>query len=840
MRLLLQEVFLILAVIGIVRCGVLETDTYQYEDYNDDNFENKGDDKPCPRDCICISSTSSTVAKCNRLEVGTQKFGEDITDLIVENVNKKHPIVLSDRIFNKLGLDQVINIKIVNSIVTEISSTAFDGLNDLYSVNLTGNRIQKLHENTFASNKDMYLLSLSNNPLELSQMKDSQAFLNSSSIQELDVSHCNLTSVPSKAFLKLKNLMYINLSGNKLKNIDSKLFSYLKDLEEVDLSDNFLKGVPFDLFANNSEMTSLNIGRNPINTIRGMTFSELLTLNLNQASIKTIGPEMFLGMNFISNLNLSGNGIEKIYNLAFSSLKEMNFLDLSNNNLYSVSEEMIRNNVQLDVLKISNNILLKNLPSNGFLSEGDQYFNIYLFDASGCSLESIPDNTFKSMPALTQLNLARNKIYSLGSSLNKAMRLIELDLSYNNIENLDKTTFAQNKDLTKLNLAGNPIVTLSTEVFINNQVLTWLDLSACQLFQLWENGDNHPEHVLHKLHHLNISGNQLQVVYPKDLQMINKLHTLDITQNLLQCTPDFEKLVIWLGEKNISPAAKDVKISNMKIEGSQPDARYQWEFLAKQVCGFMPSTSTALPEKEVTIDPKEENILKKIDETTHKDENGDYIIDEDKEDYYYDESNEVFKHNETYANLGHSSDANVKNKINQNSLLNDLNVNKLDDLDDLQKDDIFGDVDVTKLIHDVHTFDKDLEDDLDGKIYEVKIDEYTREDLYSRNLSSDTFFARQTLFIVYIILLFVLLLAFLLIIRVVRRRYSNNLSSIVTVSGSSQGRFKKDCGLVYQPLSEDLTGPRTPIIKKHMIIDNFTSASLETNPFYQKVNPEVV
>lgn len=123
----------------------VENFLFQDEDYDsagDDQEVLFNEDRPCPRDCLCTVSQGYKIAKCNRLEIGTQKFGDDITDLVIENADPRFPIQLDNFIFKKLGLHQVATIKIVNSSIDFIGPNAFRGLHELYAVNLSNNKIK--------------------------------------------------------------------------------------------------------------------------------------------------------------------------------------------------------------------------------------------------------------------------------------------------------------------------------------------------------------------------------------------------------------------------------------------------------------------------------------------------------------------------------------------------------------------------------------------------------------------------------------------------------------------------------------------------------------------------
>lgn len=65
------------------------------------------------------------------------------------------------------------------------------------------------------------------------------------------------------------------------------------------------------------------------------------------------------------------------------------------------------------------------------------------------------------------------------------------------------------------------------------------------------------------------------------------------------------------------------------------------------------------------------------------------------------------------------------------------------------------------------------------------------------------------------------------------------------IAAMQAGRTKKDCGLVYQQLSEDLNGPKTPKLSRYQPLQNVTvnatNLSYESSPFHhQNIVPENV
>ncbi|XP_034105289.1 uncharacterized protein LOC117568619 [Drosophila albomicans] len=587
------------------------------DDSDDDDESDKIQDEeqvvfsenvPCPRYCTCSRNINSyLVATCSRLDLGTQKFGSDITDLVVTNVGPKYPIPLGPKFFQQLGLKFVASIKIANCTVQYMHADAFLGLDDLYAVNMTDVGLAVFNPDTFAHNKKLRMLTISGN--DLSAVSSLHYLLKSSTIEELDLSRNNLMELNPTAFSKLSSIVYINLSQNNLQKIPEKLFESVDTIEELDLSYNSLKELPANLF-NGTSMSILHLKYNTFTGDLHFGIKELQQVDLSFNSIVHVRHSMFDKMPGLTNLNLKGNGITKIQPDSFLTLKSLRHIDLSMNELDQVSSMLFFKNSELDVIRLNDNPRLSQLPTDGFLSYNG-FFTVYYLDLSNCAVGALGHKTFSTMPHLTTLKLAWNNINNLPHDTFASLtKLIDLDLSNNLIVKLDELVFKENSELTKLNLAGNPITSLSMGLFLPLQQLRYLDVNDCELTSLSmfrDTGLAKDLKIFETLRGVNASGNLIKYVAAEDIKTFKNLRSLDLTQNPLYCNDDFQNFISYVSLHKVM--SKKAPVLSSLDDVSLINIQYQmgWTQLAQEVC-----------KHNGTISDKEFDLEKRIAETERK------------------------------------------------------------------------------------------------------------------------------------------------------------------------------------------------------------------------------
>jgi Leucine-rich repeat (LRR) protein len=175
-------------------------------------------------------------------------------------------------------------------------------------------------------------------------------------VKLLDLSDNKLSYIRFKYSMRI--LSQLNLSNNQLTEV--RKLNKISNIQILDLSHNKLTRFPF--FNDNVFLSELNLSYNNIDTLSHFLNNRLTTksfrkLDLSHNQIKTFDKSSSYVV--LEELNLSNNAIASFYCSDYPKLRK---LDLSNNILEGIICEKTYAFRELEVLDLSNNPNLRNIP----------------------------------------------------------------------------------------------------------------------------------------------------------------------------------------------------------------------------------------------------------------------------------------------------------------------------------------------------------------------------------------------------------------------------------------------------------------------------------------------
>ncbi|CAH1405858.1 unnamed protein product [Nezara viridula] len=191
----------------------------------------------CPHYCQCLVSKHLRHVQC----IGKGLISVDLNiPHSVQWLQLSNNLIyeLDDNIFETLGLKQIVELYLDKNAIQALGLNAFSGLKKLKTVDLSDNRLHSIPSGVFQQIPSLINVFLHGNPLKY--LRTTEPFLNSSSIQILDLSYCRISHIPVLALSALHSLIKLNISSNLMENIDYFSYKDLIYLEEIDLSNNKL------------------------------------------------------------------------------------------------------------------------------------------------------------------------------------------------------------------------------------------------------------------------------------------------------------------------------------------------------------------------------------------------------------------------------------------------------------------------------------------------------------------------------------------------------------------------------------------------------------------------
>lgn len=618
-------------------------------------------------------------------------------------------------------------------------------------------------------------------------------YINKRPINVLSLENVIINQIQEGAFKDFENLDDIVILQSKIGSIDDKAFNNIKRLK--------FSGCGFedspDLFS--EKLEELHFGDCQLEEIP----------NLNN----------LLSLRF---LNLSGNYIKNIDIDAFATLFNLEELSLADNEIFKLPPTIFINNLDLNSLTLDNNPLRHfNLNT----SENLEYLSL-----KNCQLEVFDEISTQRLSTLSELILSHNNIRELSSNTFARMReLSTINLSYNKLENLEADLFSNNKDLIKITLDGNNfkslpnfkptgegdfstytlsckycgLKTLPGSVFQDMAGMITLDLSNNKLTSVEGTFEK-----IESLKHLDISNNNISKLTTKTFSSNRDLETLNLAGNPLKVVDPavFVKNLV-LREIDLRNASLTKLWSN-----SSPPLKYLHKILLSD------NQLSSLSFDDLEVMPTIEAI---------------------------DLNNNPLVFNDDFCNLILILQKKEVSPIeNTKNLFADVDKAFGEDIDgftiiewkefyqkkcpqiDIKDSDFFYDINESESYDEDDGDDNDTEDDDD---YNDNYDDNYSETVFLKkqeqavaansNLAKASYILSITS--VFILSALVVLTVAVTVTLCVLRRSNNfnmhtaNLPRLKIPLWSTAPSQKKHSGSVYRPLSEDLSGPKTPKLSRY-------------------------
>ncbi|KAM9660337.1 transforming growth factor beta activator LRRC32 [Trichechus inunguis] len=367
-----------------------------------------------------------------------------------------------------------------------------------------------------------------------------------SDIEVLDLSGNQLRSILASPLGYYTALRHLDLSTNEISFLQPDVFQVLPHLQHLNLAHNRLAvGTGLGLLPH---MTSLDLSGNSlysglVERLLGEA-PALRTLSLAENSLTRLARHTFWGMPALERLDLHSNVLMDIEEGAFEALPRLAHLNLSRNSLTCISDFSLQ---QLRVLDLSCN----SIEAFQTAPEPQAEYQLTWLDLRENKLLHFPD--LAALPRLTYLNVSNNLIRlpvgpsqdsrgvhatsegwsplpllnpSWNTSTHPLSQLLNLDLSYNEIELVPEGFLEPLTSLRFLNLSRNCLRAFEARRVGSLPCLVLLDLSHNALEAL-ELGTR----ALGALRTLLLQGNALRDLPPYTFAHLASLQRLNLQGN---------------------------------------------------------------------------------------------------------------------------------------------------------------------------------------------------------------------------------------------------------------------------------------------------------------------
>lgn len=537
-----------------------------------------------------------------------------------ENYNGSHPNNCSNQMLVKLSY--VTQLKVAGCDSRTVATTVKDFTN-VHHLDISYSKYKSLDWFEALDLNQLVKLNASHN-----EISNAVCFLNHApEVMEIDLSHNKMTHIDCSTFMGLYKLKKIHLAHNALETITNGALDDVISLEYIDLSNNNLQRMLLIFNLNKNQWwktVHLHVEKNPISgyscfyaskspvavylswkpvkwyyenawyrkgaqlrvvrndqnegvfpTTEGdyelhcneWSFVNLQRFKIGPSTFKNVTDIMpFLGPS-IQEIDLFGNFVGKLNPITFERLIYLKSLILKDTMLTEFDFSVLRNQIDLLELDISNNNL-KYLSNVSYL----RVLHLIQLDMAGNQVVNTPEMFKYLNPSLEKLELTENFVGSLNATTferligleklnlsNTALaidhinpfqslrRLKSLDISQNSLTNVDFSVLRPTLIKLRHFVAADCHIKNASGVIRHlGAGVKILDLSGNDFGTF---NDRTFEHLIH-LEHLKLNNAKLRYFDFRSLQYPQHLRLLDIARNELQKI-DFQNVPITLKRINI-------------------------------------------------------------------------------------------------------------------------------------------------------------------------------------------------------------------------------------------------------------------------------------------------
>lgn len=275
--------------------------------------------------------------------------GADVQSILISASLKT--LNLSDCSIQKIASSHMLS-GLVNLEHLILSSNPLYTLPDLQAYNLlkldaSACKLGMLRRNVFSQMPQLMFVNFSENH-RITLVQRNGQYVESLSLQQIDLSMCNMNAVELKGFPNLtaahlngnliteltaetfqNNILMenLNLSSNAITRISPLSFRWLNHLRILDLSFNEIRQIDRDTFIDNPQLTSINLSYNVFERFRRFISKSITYLNLSRCEITRIDADAIDDLPELLELDLSYNWFSELPHKLSSTLLQN--LDMS-------------------------------------------------------------------------------------------------------------------------------------------------------------------------------------------------------------------------------------------------------------------------------------------------------------------------------------------------------------------------------------------------------------------------------------------------------------------------------------------------------------------------------